>query len=91
MLDLTLLRILKHKEHYDRIVPNLPEGALNEKTMIVLKDFGAYLKETGHPVVKMGAFKSYFFNFRHCVANFAEFAAAASAGNDYALLGRSVF
>ncbi len=65
MLDLTLLRILKHKEHYDRIVPNLPEGALNEKTMIVLKDFGAYLKETGHPVVKMGAFKSYFFNFRH--------------------------
>lgn len=65
MLDLTLLRILKHKEHYDRIVPNLPEGALDQKTMIVLKDFGAYMKETGHPLVKMGAFKTYFFNFRH--------------------------
>lgn len=65
MLDLTLLRILKHKEHYDRIVPGLPRGALDEKTMILLDDFGAYLDETKHPVVKMGPFKTYFFNFRH--------------------------
>jgi replicative DNA helicase len=65
VLDLTLLRILKNKDHYDRIVPNLPKGALDDKTMIVLKDFGAYLKQTGHPVVKMGPFKTYFFNFRH--------------------------
>lgn len=65
MLDLTLLRILKHKLHYDRIVPNLPAGALDPKTEVVLADFGAYLKETGHPVVKMGAFKTYFFNFKH--------------------------
>ena len=65
MLDLTLLRILKHKNHYDRIVPSLPENALDPATRIVIDDFGAYLKETGHPVVKMGPFKSYFFNFRH--------------------------
>lgn len=65
MIDLTLLRILKHKEHYDRIVPNLPNGTLDEKTSIIIKDFGAYLKQTGHPVVKMGPFKTYFFNFRH--------------------------
>ena len=65
MLDLTLLRILKHKENYDRIVPNLPPNALDEKTMVLLADFGKYLKETGHPVIKMGAFKSYFFNFCH--------------------------
>ena len=65
MLDLTLLRILKHKVHYDRIVPNLPKKALDEKTMTVLRDFGSYLKDTGHPVVKMGAFKTFFFNFKH--------------------------
>lgn len=64
-LDLTILRILKHKVHYDRIVPSLPEGALEKATMIVINDIGAYLKETGHPLVKPGPFKSYFFSFRH--------------------------
>ena len=65
MIDLTLLRILKHKKHYERIMPTLPTGALDKRTRIVLKDFGDFLKETGHPVVKMGAFKTYFFNFAH--------------------------
>ncbi len=65
MLDLTLLRILKYKERYDRIVPNIPPNALNEKTSIVLADFGTYLKDTGHPVVKIGPFKTAFFTFYH--------------------------
>jgi replicative DNA helicase len=64
-LDLTLLRILKHKDNYDRIVPNLPANALDPKTMAVLKDFGTFLSDTGHPVVKIGAFKTAFFNFYH--------------------------
>ncbi len=65
MLDLTLLRILKVKEHHDRIVPSLPKGALDAKTEVLIKDLGSYLKETGHPVVKMGPFKTYFFTFLH--------------------------
>jgi len=65
MIDLTLLRILKHKKHYERIMPTLPTGALDKRTRIVLKDFGDFLKETGHPVIKMGAFKTYFFSFAH--------------------------
>ena len=65
MLDLTLLRILKHKDNYDRIVPNLPTGALDPKTTVLLSDFGSFLKKTGHPVIKMGPFKTYFFNFLH--------------------------
>jgi replicative DNA helicase len=64
-LDLTLLRILKYRDHYDRIVPSLPGDALDKRTMTVLQDMGAFLSETGHPVVKVGPFKSYFFNFKH--------------------------
>ena len=65
MNDLSILRLLKYKEAHDRIVPALPVDALDKKTMILIDDMGKFLKETGHPVVKAGAFKTAFFNFYH--------------------------
>ena len=65
MIDITLLRILKHKHHYDNIVPDLPNNALQDKTRIIIRDFGQYLQETGHPVIHMREFKEYFFSLLH--------------------------
>lgn len=65
MIDITLLRILKHRIHYDSIVPDLPSDALQEKTRFLIKDFGKYLKETGHPVIHIREFKEYFFSLLH--------------------------
>ena len=65
MLDLTLLRVLKIKENYDKVVPQLPSDAFEQETMVMIKDFGKYLKETGATRVEPGPFKSFFFNIYH--------------------------
>jgi replicative DNA helicase len=47
-LDLTLLRLLRSREQYDRLARHVPEG-VDVKTQTILKDFGAYFKS--HPSV----------------------------------------
>ena len=65
MLDINILRVLKHKEYYDSLVPSLPQDALHEKTRIIIKDFGRYFSETKYEYIKMQAFKECFFSFYH--------------------------
>ena len=55
MIDVNILRFMKVKENYDRIMPALPKDALEQSTRIIIEDFGRFFKETGHPVVKIPA------------------------------------
>ncbi len=44
-LDLTTLRILKRRKHYDELAPAIPERALDAHTREIVKDFGRYFRE----------------------------------------------
>lgn len=46
-LDLTLLRILKHRPRLEQLLRAVPAGAVSPQTDAILKDFAAYFKE--HP------------------------------------------
>lgn len=65
-LDLTVLRVLKHRERYERMVKAVPAHALDQATRIMLDDFGVYFRE--HPTVARvdsDHFKTWFLGFRH--------------------------
>ena len=60
-LDLTLLRLLKYRENYDKWARAIPEGMVQPSTHILLKDLGSFFKE--NPDAKVGmpdAFIPYF-------------------------------
>lgn len=42
MIDLTLLRILKHREDYYRVRGRIPDNTLDPQTLIIIKDYGKY-------------------------------------------------
>ena len=44
-LDLTVLRLLKHREKYDRLIKAVPDGALDTRTRIILADYGRWFRE----------------------------------------------
>jgi replicative DNA helicase len=44
-LDLTVLRLLKYKEKYDRLIKAVPAGAVEQRTAIILDDFGRWFRE----------------------------------------------
>lgn len=44
-LDISVLRVLKHRDRWERIAASVPARALDAKTVIVLKDFGKFFKE----------------------------------------------
>lgn len=44
-LDLTVLRLLKYKEKYDRLIKAVPPGALDVRTKIILDDYGRWFRE----------------------------------------------
>lgn len=44
-LDLTVLRLLKHRDRYDRLAGAIPAGAVDQRTAIILDDFGRFFRE----------------------------------------------
>lgn len=44
-LDMTLLRIVRKRVDYDKIIRSIPTDVLDERTRIILKDFGKFFKE----------------------------------------------
>lgn len=44
-LDTTLLRLLKTREQYDRLYRAVPTDAIDEKTAVLLKDFGTFFQK----------------------------------------------
>lgn len=60
-LDLTVLRLLKHREKYDRLIKAVPEGAIDTRTRIILSDFGRWFREhEGAPSVDFSTFNFLF-------------------------------
>lgn len=65
-IDLALLRILKYRDRYDRLYGMVPQYALDDKTKIILKDFGLYFEEfPEHSQIDTEYFPTWFFGFRH--------------------------
>lgn len=44
-LDMTLLRIVRRRSDFDKLVRSIPTDVLDERTRIVLADFGKYFRE----------------------------------------------
>lgn len=60
-IDIHLLQIAKHRDQYGRIVHSVPRDAVDEKTMLILKDFGRYFdKFPSKSVIDMAAFMNRF-------------------------------
>lgn len=61
-LDMTVLKLLKHRERYERLAKAVPQTAIDTKTQILLSDFGRYFKEC--PDVKVIDFDAFRFLFK---------------------------
>jgi replicative DNA helicase len=44
-LDLTVLKLLKRRDRYDRLAGAIPPGALDSRTAIILADFGRFFRD----------------------------------------------
>lgn len=44
-LDLTTLRLLKYRNRYEKLARAIPSRALDQRTQIILKDFGRYFRD----------------------------------------------
>ena len=62
-MDALLLKILKHREHYETLMPQVDLDILHPTTSYVLQTFGAWFRDTKDTVIDMEDFKAYFFNF----------------------------
>ncbi len=62
-MDALLLKILKHREHYENLIPELDTDTLHGTTAFVLDKFGNWFASTKDTVIDMEDFKAYFFNF----------------------------
>lgn len=63
---MTLLRLLKSREKYDKLAKAIPKGVLDVKTQTILDDFGKFFGEfPDAPVIPEGAFQTWFFAFAH--------------------------
>ncbi len=57
MIDLNLLRLLKHRGDFYRVKGRIPDSALDPQTRTILKDFGTYFERfPDHTVVDMDNF-----------------------------------
>jgi len=65
-IDLTTLRILREREHYDRLHNIVPPALLDVVTATILSDYGRYFKENpGETRIDPAAFQSLFMGFWH--------------------------
>ena len=60
-LDLPLLRLLKHRDNYEKYARAVPEGAVEPHTKVLLKDLGMFFKENADcNLADPDSFASYF-------------------------------
>jgi replicative DNA helicase len=65
-LDITVLRLLKYRERYDRLARSVPKGALQPLTAELLGDFGVFFREfTEAQRIEHGPFLTWYRGFRH--------------------------
>lgn len=57
LIDIALLRIVKHRSEYDKLIRAVKQDSLDEKTRALLADFGKYFQKfPEHPSVDMQVF-----------------------------------
>lgn len=65
-LDTTVLRILKHRNRYQQLIRAVPMQAMDQKTQIILGDYGKFFKEFPDvDVIKHDNFFTWFRAFAH--------------------------
>lgn len=65
-LDMTLLRLMKHRREYDRLRAGLPIGALQETTATLIQDFDGYFREFPEvTTIDWKQFMLWFKEFKH--------------------------
>lgn len=65
-LDVTLLRLMKHRSKFDRLISGLPEAGLEETTNVLIHDFKAYFKEFPEAkAIEYDTFMVWFNEFKH--------------------------
>jgi replicative DNA helicase len=65
-LDITVLRLLKYRERYDRLARSVPKNALQPVIVELLNDFGVFFREFDTaPRIEHGPFLTWFRGFRH--------------------------
>jgi replicative DNA helicase len=65
-LDLTLLRLMKHRSKFERLIAGLPEGGLEDTTTVLLHDFRLFFKEfPDAKCIEYDTFMVWFKEFRH--------------------------
>lgn len=65
-LDITVLRLLKYRERYDRLSRSVPKGALAPLTAELLGDFGVFFREFADAKrIEHGPFLTWYRGFRH--------------------------
>ena len=65
-LELTLLRFLRTRERYDRMFKSLPLKALDQRTQILLEDYGKFFRAFPDAMaIDFGAFWLWFRGFAH--------------------------
>lgn len=65
-LDITVLRLLKYRERYDRLRRSVPKGALQPLTAELLDDYGVFFREFSEaPKIEHGPFLTWYRGFRH--------------------------
>lgn len=65
-LDITVLRLLKYRERYDRLARSVPKAALQPLTAELLGDFGVFFREFEDAQrIVHGPFLTWFRGFRH--------------------------
>ena len=66
MIDIAILRCVKHREQYDKVHRYIPKGTLSDKTKAIVSDIGKYFSM--HPdeeVINEATFRSLFFTTWH--------------------------
>lgn len=65
-LDITLLRLMKHRSKFDRLVSGLPDAGLEETTTVLIDDFKTYFREFPElKALRHEDFMLWFKTFRH--------------------------
>lgn len=60
-LDVTLLRLLKTRDRFEKLYRSVPEQGIDDNTRTILKDFGRYFDANpGIKVIEPGPFATYF-------------------------------
>lgn len=61
MIDLNLLRLMKYRRNFSKIMGRIPESAIESTTLRLLKDFGRYFEKLpDHDRIAMGTFATMF-------------------------------